>query len=80
MPREVCAKLSPRGQEICRFMVPSADEPPIETGFAPAGNRNDGGALGHRITPERLHEIRNQFGGSQTGMQFRRGLYAGPKL
>ena len=80
MPISVYEKLSARGQEICRFMVPSYSDPPIETGFVAAGNVNDGGTKGHRISPERLHAIRNEFGGSQTGMQFRLGLYAGPKL
>lgn len=77
MPREVWAKLSPRGQHICRFMVPAEGETPIETGFVAPG---DAGDHRHRLSAERVHEVRNEFGGSMTGMQFRQGTCVGPKL
>eukprot|EP01045_Picozoa_sp_COSAG04_P021190 COSAG04_NODE_2255_length_4440_cov_25.402952_4_plen_102_part_00 len=37
MPRSVWETLSPRAQEITRFMIPDEGEPPLETGPVPNG-------------------------------------------
>ena len=37
MPRSVWETLSPRAQEVTRFMIPDEGEPPLETGPVPNG-------------------------------------------
>ena len=37
MPRSVWEGLSPRAQEVTRFMIPDEGEPPLETGPVPNG-------------------------------------------
>ena len=79
MPREIWASLSPRAQEITREMVPAEGDPPLETGLIPNGSYIAGEGPKHRLSPERVHQIRQEFGGSQTGMMYT-VLASEPKL
>ena len=72
MPAGVYAMLTPRGQYLCRDIVVSEEEEAGEEGSSSAsveGESTDwlegmGNIENHTITPERLGELRVQFGPS----------------
>ena len=63
MPRAVWCSLTPRARHLCRNMVPADGEPDVETGFV----ASQGDPKPHRVPAQRVHAIRQLFGGSQTG-------------
>eukprot|EP01045_Picozoa_sp_COSAG04_P021189 COSAG04_NODE_2255_length_4440_cov_25.402952_3_plen_84_part_00 len=62
------------------LLRPSPDPPKLTRVPAAAGNPSEYTRPRHRMSPERVHEIRQQFGGSATGMMYLQQTYAPPKL
>jgi hypothetical protein len=65
MPSSVYYNLSPRAQELCRYIVVEDGDEALELGWRELGPM---GSATHAITPERMQELRNEPArGSQTG-------------
>lgn len=77
MPQQVYHKLSPRAQELCRYIVVEDEDEKLEEGWRPLGPL---GSATHALTPERMQELRNEPGrGSQTGYWPPDGHGGGPE-
>ena len=65
MPRDIYEGLSPRAQQLCRYIVHEPGEPMPEHGWRELGPL---GSATHLLSPERMQQLRNEPArGSQTG-------------
>ena len=72
MPRAIYEDLSPRGQQICSYLVEEDDGEALDQlrrqWKAPQVGFVDDDPEKHRLSPAQLQEMRSRVGGSQTGL------------
>ena len=77
MPQEIYYDLSPRAQQLCRYIVLEDGDEELDLGWRELGPM---GSATHALTPERMQELRNEpCRGSQTGYWPPEGGGGGPE-